>query len=191
MVDTIFIWARKLTWKLRQIYTRKDLTRFDPLSNTKRDTKEGETSREGIRKQSEELFQKIQVTPKRLTSGSNGSISKNPTARPNSSFNASVDMGTRNSFRNDLNTSDEDYLSSTFQSNISYTTALVPSKLNFSLNGRHNQNNQTGVMLLTLPEAAPYTYQDFFHLNPNILYRTNGIIMWVLAIGEISRINLK
>ena len=79
---------------------------------------------------------------------------QDPKARPNSTFSANVNMGSTTSYLNDINTSDQDYLTSNFQSKVSYSKYMLQKKLNFSLSGRHNQNNDNGMINLTLPEAS-------------------------------------
>ncbi|MFH0865475.1 MAG: putative LPS assembly protein LptD [Bacteroidota bacterium] len=73
-------------------------------------------------------------------------------ARPNSRFAASVNIVSKNN--NKYNpSSNADYLSNTFQSNISYITTFG-SNFNFSANMRHSQNVITGDISLNLPELA-------------------------------------
>ncbi|MEQ8324590.1 MAG: putative LPS assembly protein LptD [Vicingaceae bacterium] len=74
-------------------------------------------------------------------------------ARPNSTFSANVNLGSSTSFRNDINTPDQDFLQNNFQSKISYSKYMLQRKLNLSLNARQNQNNNNGTINLTLPEA--------------------------------------
>ncbi len=78
---------------------------------------------------------------------------QDPKSRPNSNFSAAVNLGTQTAFRNDINTPDDDYLRSSFTSKISYSKDMLNNKLHFSLNARQTQNNQSGIMTLSLPEA--------------------------------------
>ncbi|MFN3343600.1 MAG: putative LPS assembly protein LptD [Flavobacteriales bacterium] len=75
-------------------------------------------------------------------------------AHPYRRFSANVNAGTRNNFRNNFNTVSQDYLSNTFQSNISWTYSIPNKPINLSANLRHNQNSLTGLVNLTLPELA-------------------------------------
>jgi len=75
-------------------------------------------------------------------------------AHPYRRFSANVNAGTRNNFRNNFNTVSQDYLSNTFQSNISWTYSIPNTHINISANLRHNQNSLTGLVNLTLPELA-------------------------------------
>jgi hypothetical protein len=73
-------------------------------------------------------------------------------ARPNSRFTANVNAGS--SKYNTYNpSSTSDYLSNTFQSNVSYSTTFG-SNFYFSANMLHNQNTITGDISMKLPELA-------------------------------------
>lgn len=80
---------------------------------------------------------------------------QDPKSRPNSRFSANVNAGTTSNFRNNFNTSLNDYLSNTFQSNISYYYSIPNKPMNFTINARHNQNNVNHIVNFTLPE---FTY---------------------------------
>ena len=77
---------------------------------------------------------------------------QDPKARPKSRFSANVQAGTSNYNKYNPSTS-ADYLSSTYSSSISYSTQLGQS-FNFTANINHNQNRQTHVFNVTLPELA-------------------------------------
>jgi len=77
---------------------------------------------------------------------------QDPKARPNSRFSANVNAGSSNYHRYNPSTTN-DYLSNTFQSNISYQTTLF-NKYNFSANVRHSQNTLNKTVDLSLPEIA-------------------------------------
>lgn len=73
-------------------------------------------------------------------------------ARPNSRFTANVNIVS--SQYNVYNpTSTQDYLSSSFQSGISYQTKIA-GKHSLTLNASHNQNTQTKIVNITLPELS-------------------------------------
>lgn len=75
-------------------------------------------------------------------------------AHPYHRFSANVNAGTRNNFQNNFNTVSQDYLTNTFQSNVSWSY-LVPNRpINLSANLRHNQNSLTGLVNFTLPELT-------------------------------------
>ncbi len=74
-------------------------------------------------------------------------------ARPNSQFRANVNAGSSQYNRYDPSTT-EDYLSNTYQSNISYSATSRDGRYNFSANMRHSQNTITEEIELKLPEVA-------------------------------------
>ena len=75
-------------------------------------------------------------------------------ARPNSNFSASVNAGSTNNFRNDLNASQTDYLTNTFRSSITYSQGFYDSPWTFTMQAGHEQNSQTGNYRFTLPDIA-------------------------------------
>ncbi len=77
---------------------------------------------------------------------------QDPKANPNSRFAASVNAGS-STFNTYNPSSTNDYLSNTFQSNISYSTTIA-SKYNLSLNFRHSQNTLSKKVDMSLPEIA-------------------------------------
>jgi hypothetical protein len=80
------------------------------------------------------------------------SHNQDPKARPNSTFRASVNAGSTQASRfNPI--SDQDYLTNTFSSNISYTASWA-GRYNFSANARHSQNTLNRSVDLSLPELA-------------------------------------
>lgn len=86
--------------------------------------------------------------------------SQDPKSRPNSRFSANVNAGSSsyNKYNGDVN---GDYLSNTFQSNISYSKSFSGTPFNFSANARHSQNTITKKVDISLPELA---------LNMNRIY---------------------
>ncbi len=92
-------------------------------------------------------------------------------ARPNSNFSASVNAGSSQNYRNDLNASQENYLQNTFQSNIRYSKSFYDSPWSFGLNAGHSQNSQTRVYSFTLPSltinrAITMPLDGLFNNNP-------------------------
>ncbi len=79
---------------------------------------------------------------------------QDPKARPNSRFTANVNAGTRNNFRNNFNTVATDYLSNTFQSNISWAYNFPGKPMNLNVNLRHNQNTINRIVNITAPEIT-------------------------------------
>ena len=74
-------------------------------------------------------------------------------ARPNTTFSSSVNLGTLNNFRNNLNTSQQDFLSSTFSSRVQWTKRWPDSPFNLGLTAGHTQNTQSRNIQVTLPTA--------------------------------------
>ncbi len=73
-------------------------------------------------------------------------------AHPTRTFSASVNAGSSQASRFNP-VSDDDYLSNTFSSNISYSRSFG-SRYNFSANLRHSQNTNTQMVDLGLPEIS-------------------------------------
>ena len=78
---------------------------------------------------------------------------QDPKARPNSTFSAKVNAGSKNYNKFNSNNS-VDYLTNTFQSNISFSKSWANRPYNLSLNLRHSQNTLTNVVDISLPEVA-------------------------------------
>jgi len=79
---------------------------------------------------------------------------QDPKARPNTTFGASVNLGSSQNFRNNLNTSQENFLSSTFTSQISWSKAFPDTPFNIGVNLGHTQNVQTRSVDVTLPTVS-------------------------------------
>ncbi|MGB0805343.1 MAG: putative LPS assembly protein LptD [Salibacteraceae bacterium] len=75
-------------------------------------------------------------------------------AKPNSDFQAKVNMGSSDYFQNDLNVSTQNYIRNEFTSNITYTQRFGRSPFSASINASHNQNNVDSVINFTLPELT-------------------------------------
>ena len=80
--------------------------------------------------------------------------SLDPKANPYSSFSADVNVGTNSNFRNNVNSSNQEYLSNVFQSNISYSKRFPGKPFNLTASARHSQNTQTGAFNVTLPQVS-------------------------------------
>lgn len=80
--------------------------------------------------------------------------SQDAKARPDSRFSADVNLGSSNSFTNHLNSTQEDFLTNTFQSNIRYSKSFSGKPYSLSVNARHNQNSRTGQYNFTLPQLT-------------------------------------
>jgi hypothetical protein len=75
-------------------------------------------------------------------------------ARPNSRFNANVNVGSSKNFTNNLNSSQQDYLSSTFQSSVQWNKTFPGTPFALGVSANHSQNTQTRIVNVTLPAVA-------------------------------------
>jgi len=88
--------------------------------------------------------------------------SQDAKARPNSRFNANVNIVTSNFVKyNSVNVND--YLSNEFQSSVSYQTSWA-GKYYLTVNGSHRQNTKTHVVQITLPEVT-FNVNQFYPLK--------------------------
>lgn len=81
----------------------------------------------------------------------NWSHQVDPGASLTERFSASVNLGTSNNYRNNFNSSTANYLSNTFQSNISYTRLWPGRPFSLSVNALHRQNTINRTFDITLP----------------------------------------
>ncbi len=79
---------------------------------------------------------------------------QDPKARPLSVFSANVNLGTSSNFVNNFNSSANDYLSTNFSSNISYTKRWDNKPFTLNVNASHNQNTLSKEVNVRLPEIA-------------------------------------
>ena len=87
------------------------------------------------------------------------SHSQDPKARPNGQFSANVNiMSTKFNTFNPSTT--EDYLSSTFQSSVSYQTNIA-GKYRLTANASHSQNTKTKMVTVSLPEIS-FSVNQFY-----------------------------
>jgi hypothetical protein len=101
-------------------------------------------------------------------------------ARPGTSFSANVNAGSSNSFRNNYNSSQNDYISNTFASRVNYSKRWSSSQL--TLSGSHEQNTSNRTVSVTLPQVQ-YSLNRFF-LPLSFLRRTTaGSKKWYETIG--------
>ncbi len=87
------------------------------------------------------------------------SHSQNTKARPGTSFSSSINAGTSNSFRNNYNSSQQDYISNTFTSSVNYSKRWTASQL--TLSARHSQNTSNRSVSFTLPQIG-FNLNRFF-----------------------------
>jgi hypothetical protein len=106
---------------------------------------------------------------------------QDPKARPNTSFSADINAGSRNNFTNNIVSNQQDYLSNTFQSNVRFTRSWAGKPYNLSVNLRHSQNSLTRNVDLTLPSVA-FTVSRFY-LPLSFLNTKPGAKKWYETIG--------
>ena len=82
------------------------------------------------------------------------SHTQDPKARPNSRFSANVNAGSTENFRNNFNSSANDFLSNEFKSNISYNKSWPGRPYNLTLNASHSQNTRDSIVNVTLPSLT-------------------------------------
>lgn len=75
-------------------------------------------------------------------------------ARPNSRFNGSVNFGSSANFQNSLSSSQQEFLSNTFQSSIQWSRSFPGKPINIAVSARHSQNSVTGNVDVTLPSLT-------------------------------------
>lgn len=79
---------------------------------------------------------------------------QDPKARPTSIFSANVNFGNSENFTNNFNSSGDQYLNTSFNSNVSYKKSWAGKPYSLSLNGYHSQNTLNNTVTLRLPELA-------------------------------------
>ena len=75
-------------------------------------------------------------------------------SRPLSRFNASVNFGSANNFQNNLSSTQQEYLSNTFQSSIQWSRSFRGRPISLASSARHSQNSRTGQVEVTLPSLT-------------------------------------
>lgn len=79
---------------------------------------------------------------------------QDPKARPNSIFSANVNFGNSENYTNNFNSTGTQYLSTSFNSTISYKKSWAGKPFNLSINGYHSQNTLNKSVTVRLPEVA-------------------------------------
>jgi len=111
---------------------------------------------------------------------------EDPKAHPNSSFNASVNLGT-SSYARSFTTNSNDYLANTLASSISYSNNLPRTPFNFTAAFRHSQNTGNRSVSVTLPELN-VNMQRIYPFKRKV---KKGKTQWFEKIGMTYRGNLK
>ena len=115
-----------------------------------------------------------------------------PLSKGNSSVSASISAGTT-TYNNNNNLATSDFnrsISSQFASNISYRQKFSNAPINLTMNARHRQNVQTGVMTFNLPEVSlnvnrQYPFKKLNGSNIDILKKL-GLSYNFVAKNEIT-----
>ncbi|MFT3886105.1 MAG: putative LPS assembly protein LptD [Flavobacteriales bacterium] len=104
-----------------------------------------------------------------------------PKASLTDRFNASVNLGTSQNFTNNFNSSTVDYLSNTFQSNISWNHLWTGKPYSLTVAAQHSQNTLTHAFAVTLPSLT-FNVQRVF---PGTWFHgeTTGTPKWYDQIG--------
>ena len=107
---------------------------------------------------------------------------QDPKARPDSRFNASVNAGSTGNFQNNLNTSQTNFLTNTFNSSINYSKTFPGRPFSFNASASHSQNSFTKDFNFKLPAATFNLSRIFLPLS---FLRTNpvGSEKWFEKIG--------
>ncbi len=83
------------------------------------------------------------------------SWSHTPQSRGRGRFSASVNAGSSTFNSNNISTTNFNRnVRSEFRSNISYSSSIAGTPFSYSINARHNQNVQTGILDISLPEMS-------------------------------------
>ncbi len=80
--------------------------------------------------------------------------SQDAKARPNSRFTANVNAGSSQNFTNNLNSTQTDFLTSTFQSSVQYNKTFPNTPFSLGVSANHTQNTQSRIVSMTLPAVA-------------------------------------
>lgn len=75
-------------------------------------------------------------------------------ARPNSRFSGSVNFGSSKNFQSNVTSSQQDFLSNTFQSSVQWSKSFPGKPLNLAVSARHAQNSLTNQVNITLPSLT-------------------------------------
>lgn len=112
----------------------------------------------------------------------NWAHNQDPKARPNSNFNASVNVGTSTVNRNNIGSDANEFLTNTFRSNINYNRSFSGKPYNFAVSASHNQNTNTGVVNVDLPQFTFNLTRLYLPLE-FLKSEDNAKTMWYEKIG--------
>ncbi len=112
---------------------------------------------------------------------------QDPKARPNSTFSADVNAGSRNNFKNGTTSNSQNFLTNTFQSNISWSKSWAGTPFNLSTSMAHSQNTLNKTVDLTLPQLA-FTVNRIYPFKRKIAV---GKSRWYEKIGTSATLDFK
>jgi len=118
---------------------------------------------------------------------------QDPKARPNSVFSANVNFGNSENYSNNFNSTGTEYLSTTFNSSISYKKSWTGKPYNLSLNTSHSQNTLNKTVTLRLPEVAfnvsrLYPFKHKSTVGKQKLYEKIGISYSMNVKNEVTSV---
>lgn len=114
-------------------------------------------------------------------------------ARPNSIFSANVNFGNSENYSNNFNSTGTEYLSTTFNSSISYRKSWSGKPYTLSINGSHSQNTINKTVTLRLPEVAfnvarLYPFKRKTTIGKQKIYEKIGISYSMNTKNEVSNV---
>jgi len=116
---------------------------------------------------------------------------QDPKAQPNSIFSANVNFGNSENYTNNFNSSGNQYLSTSFNSSVSYKKSFAGKPYSFSLNGSHSQNTLNKRVTVRLPELAfnvsrLYPFKRKTAIGKQKIYEKIGVSYSMSAKNEVT-----
>ena len=97
---------------------------------------------------------------------------QDPKSNPSINFSANLNLGSSTFHRNNISINSNDYLTNTFTSSISLSKRWKNTPFSLSSSLSHNQNTQTSLVNLTLPEISLSMNRIFPFKNKNRIGKT-------------------
>lgn len=113
-----------------------------------------------------------------------------PKVRGSKRFSANVEYGTTSYNQNNARSTDG-YLENTLSSNINYSFPFGKSPFRANLNLRHNQNNQTGIVNFSLPDASITMARQYPFKRSSYTGRKNQVRKAIESINVSYTMNLR
>jgi hypothetical protein len=116
---------------------------------------------------------------------------QDPKAQPNSIFSANVNFGNSQNYTNNFNSTGDQYLSTSFNSSVSYKKSFAGKPYSFSLNGYHSQNTLNKTVTVRMPELAfnvsrLYPFKRKVAVGNQKLYEKIGVSYSMSAKNEVT-----